>query len=260
MFSDYSAFFWFTAVLATLLVGIGKGGFGGAVGAIATPLIALSTSVPEAAALLLPVLLSADVFAVYTYRKTFDAPNLKLILPFATLGIIIASLFFTRFSSNERILKIGLGLIAVGFVIFQLTRTVILKRFHSTKTSVLWAGILGITSGFTSTLAHVGGPPMMIYLLPQNLPKDIFVGTNAILFFVINILKLLPYALLGLLSISNLSVSLVLIPVAFIGIRLGVYLNKKVSQKWFNLFIYFMLMVTGLELITGYSVISIFAR
>ncbi len=260
MLSDYSAFFWFTAITATLFIGIGKGGFGGAIAAIATPLIALSTSVPEAAALLLPVLLAADVFAVYTYRKTFDAPNLKRILPFALIGIIIASFFFTRFSSNERILKLGLGLIAVGFVIFQLTRTVILKRFESSKPSTFWAAILGTTAGFTSTLAHVGGPPMMIYLLPQNLPKDIFVGTNAILFFTINLIKLVPYALLGLLSVSNLSVSLILIPIALIGIRIGVFLNRRVSQKGFTYFIYFMLLVTGLELITGHSIISIFAR
>lgn len=259
MFLDYSAFFWFTAITATLLIGIGKGGFGGAVAAVATPLIALSTSVPEAAALLLPVLLAADVFAVYTYRKTYDAANLKLLLPFAFIGIVIASIFFTRFSSNERILKIGLGLIAVAFVVFQLTRTLILKRFESSKPSRFWAAILGTTSGFTSTLAHVGGPPMMIYLLPQNLPKDIFVGTNAILFFIINLLKLLPYALLGLLSVSNLSLSLVLIPVAFIGIRLGVFLNRRVSQKGFTLFIYAMLLITGLELISGRSIISVFA-
>lgn len=260
MLADYSLFFWFTALSAALLIGIGKGGFGGGIVAVATPLVALSTSVTDAAALLLPVLLAADVFAVYSYRKSFDRANIKLLLPFATLGIVFASLFFSQFSSNERALKLGIGLIAVGFVVFQGMRSVILQRLQSSKPAAFWGAILGTTAGFTSTLAHVGGPPMLIYLLPQNLPKNLFVGTNAVLFFAINLIKLIPYALLGLLSLSNLSLSLVLIPVAFIGIRLGVFLNRIVSQRVFDGFIYGLLLLTGLELISGRSLVQLFAR
>ena len=182
---------------------------------ITTPLVALTIPVAEAAALLLPLLIFADVFAVHAYRKTFDGPNLKLLIPSSIIGILLASLFFRSFSSDERILKFGLGLIAIGFVVFQLTRTLLLKRLEGAKPPLTVGVVLGVTAGFTSTLAHLGGPPIMMYLLPQRLSKAMFVGTNAILFFVVNIVKIVAYALLGLLSIGNLTVTLILLPIAF---------------------------------------------
>lgn len=245
---------------AALLVGIGKGGFGGALAAVATPLVALSTSVPDAAAMLLPVLISADIFATYSYRKNFDRPNIRRLVPFAIVGVIIASIFFGYFSSSERMLKFAIGIIAVGFVLFQLSRSLISKNLKHAKASRLGAAIWGTIAGFTSTLAHVGGPPIYIYLLPQNLPKDRFVGTNAVFFFIINLIKLLAYFILGLLSLSNLGISFILIPVALLGTRLGVFLNKRVSQRAFNIFIYAMLLITGLELIVGKNLISMFAK
>ena len=257
MLADYSLVFWITAVIAAIFVGIGKGGFGGGIVAITTPLVALTIPVAEAAALLLPLLFFADIFAVHAYRKIYDAPNLKLLIPCSLVGIVLASLFFQSFNSNERVLKLGIGLIAVGFVIFQMTRGMLLKRLESSKPKPVWGVMLGITAGFTSTLAHVGAPPIMIYLLPQRLSKAVFVGTNAILFFTMNFLKLVAYAFLGLLTPGNLSITLILIPIALLGTRLGVYLNRTVSEIFFNRFIYLMLFLTGVQLIIGRSLVSL---
>ena len=257
---DYPPSFWVAAIIAATFIGIGKGGFGGGIVAITTPLVALTIPVAEAAALLLPILLFADVFAVYSYRKSFDMPNLKLLIPCSIIGIVIASLFFQSFNSNERVLKLGIGLIAVAFVLFQLTRALILKRLESTTLPKAWGVILGITAGFTSTLAHVGAPPVLIYLLPQRLSKALFVGTNAVLFFVMNTVKLFAYAFLGLLTLGNLGITVILIPIALLGTRLGVYLNRTVSEVFFNRFIYLMLFLTGVQLIAGRSLVSFFAR
>jgi len=257
MLADYSLAFWITAIIAAIFVGIGKGGFGGGVVAVTTPLVSLTIPVAEAAALLLPILFFADIFAVHAYRKTYDAPNLKLLIPCAVVGIILASLFFQSFNSNERVLKLGIGLVAVGFVVFQMTRGIILTRIEGGKPAPIWGVVLGVIAGFTSTLAHVGAPPIMIYLLPQRLSKAVFVGTNAILFFTMNFLKLVAYALLGLLTIGNLSITLILIPIALLGTRLGVFLNRTVSETFFNRFIYLMLFLTGVQLIAGRSLVSL---
>jgi len=259
VFNDILNPFWLAAFSAALFIGIGKGGFGGGIVAMATPLFALVSTVSDAAATLLPVLLAADVFAVYQYRKRFDKANLQLLLPSGIVGIILATLFLVFFSTNERLLKLSIGLIAVGFVIFQLSRTLILKQLEATRPKPVWGTVLGLAAGFSSTLAHVGGPPVMMYLLPQKLPKDVFVGTNAILFFSLNLIKLIPYFFLGLLSIGNLSVSLSLIPVALIGTRLGLYLNRVISQQVFNNFIYIVLFLTGMQLIIGRSFVSLLA-
>ena len=121
--------------------------------------------------------------------------------------------------------------------------------------------VLGGAAGFTSTLAHAGGPPATIYLLPQQLPRNIFVGTSVIFFFILNLVKLVPYGMLGLLRVGNISTILILAPLTFLGVQLGVWLNRRFSDKYFTYVIYVLLLLTGIELVTGVSVIHLlFAR
>ena len=172
------------------------------------------------------------------------------------IGIGIAWFFFDRLFAHERLLKIGIGIIALLFVVYQLSRELILKRIEGVRFSN-WAGVmLTTTAGFTSTIAHVGGPPFQIYLIPQKLPRDRFVGTNAWFFWAVNIIKLIPFWFLGLLTLGNLSTTLVLIPVIPIGIFLGVWLNRKVQQDVFNWIIYGLMTITGIQLVLGQSLIS----
>jgi uncharacterized membrane protein YfcA len=256
----YSTVFWVTAVLAVILVGIAKAGFGGGVGVIATPLLALTIPVTEAAALLLPLLIIIDMISIYHYRKNFDRTSIRLMIPSAAVGILIGSLFFGVFSSNERVLKLGIGLLAVAFVLFQLFRTRIIGQMEgkrpSTANGILFSGL----AGFTSTLAHAGGPPATIYLLPQQLPRQLFVGTTVVFFTAVNLIKLIPYSFLGLLKVGNITTILVLSPLCYLGVRLGIYLNGRFTDKWFNRFIYSLLFLTGVQLILGRSLLDIVAR
>lgn len=253
----YPPQFWLAAIVTALLIGVSKAGFGGGPGVIATPLLSLVMPVPEAAALLLPILLLADVFAVRHYYDQVDKPSLRALLPGALLGILLGAIFFRQFSDQERVLKLGIGVIALAFVLYQAVRSRILQVVEQKRPSPTIGFILGTTSGFVSTLAHVGGPPMMIYMLPQKLPRNLFVGTTAVFFFIVNLVKLIPYALLGLLVVGNLTVMFLLLPVLFIGTRLGVWLNKRFSEVWFNRVVYVILLLVGLQLVLGQSVISL---
>lgn len=232
-----------------LLIGIDKSGFGGGIGVIATPLIALSIPVAEAAALVLPILIFGDILAVKHYHQQADRKNLSLLLPSVIIGIVIGALFFQYFADNKRILNVGIALIALGFVVFQLSRERLYKRLEHTSPSRPLGILLGTAAGFTSTIAHVGGPLVVIYLLPQDLPKAAFVGTNAVLFFITNVIKLIPYALLGLLHIGNLSTILILLPITWIGTQIGRYLNKRFSNLWFNRILYILLALTSIQLL-----------
>lgn len=258
--SDYTTVFWITAVLAVILVGIAKAGFGGGAGVIATPLLALTIPVAEAAALLLPLLIIIDMFSVYHYRHNFDRPSIRLMVPSAALGIVIGSLFFGVFSSNERMLKLGIGLLAVAFVLFQLFRAQILGQLEgkrpSTTSGVFFSGL----AGFTSTLAHAGGPPATIYLLPQQLSRQLFVGTTVVFFTAVNLIKLIPYSFLGLLKVGNVTTILILSPLCYLGVRLGIYLNGRFTDKWFNRLIYTLLFLTGVQLILGKNLLEFFVR
>jgi hypothetical protein len=105
-------------------------------------------------------------------------------------------------------------------------------------------------------LAHAGGPVASIYLLPQGLARGIFVGTSVVFFTAVNLIKLVPYTALGLLRIGNLTTILLLAPLGYLGVRLGLILNRRFSDVWFTRVIYVLLFLTALELITGRSLIS----
>lgn len=250
---------WMAAAAAALLVGVAKAGFGAGAGVIATPLVALTLPVPAAAALLLPVLIGADVFAVGHYRRTVSGPDLRLLLPAAALGIVLGALAFGTLARHERILEVGVGLLALLFVAWQGVRARVLRALEDQPPSRAWGGALGMLAGFTSTLAHVGGPPVTVYLLPRGLPRDVFVGTTAWLFFLVNLMKLVPYALLGLLRVDNLLVALLLLPVAFAGTALGVWLNRRVDERLFRAILYVLLVLTGTQLVAGASVVQFLA-
>ncbi len=243
--------FWLTAALAVLVVGISKAGFGGGTGLIATPLLALTIPVTDAAALLLPLLIIADLLSLYHYRHLVDRRLIGIMVPSATIGIILGTLFFGTFSHNEAVLKLGIGLLSVLFVLFELFRIRILARLSTSRPGTLGGILLSSLAGFTSTLAHAGGPPATMYLLPHNLPRQIFVGTSVVFFTAVNLIKLIPYGYLGLLRIGNLTTILLLSPLAFVGVWLGIYLNRRFTDRWFNRLIFILLFLTGIQLIWG---------
>ena len=257
---DYPTAFWFLAAVAVTFVGIAKAGFGGGIGIIATPLMALAIPVTDAAAILLPLLIVCDVFAVAHYWRNFHRRSIKLLLPGAVLGIAVGAFFFGYFSDNERVLQVGLGVLSVVFVLFQAARAVIFGYLEERYPPAAEGVAMGAVAGFTSTLAHAGGPPVTIFLLPQKMPRDLFVGTTVIFFAAINQIKLIPYMGLGILGGGHLLTILVLAPLSFIGVRLGIWLNRRFSEAWFNRVVYTFLLLTGVQLILGKSFIDLTVR
>lgn len=255
---DHSAGFWISAICAVILIGIAKAGFGAGVGVLATPLMALTMPVAEAAALLLPLLIISDIFAVANYRFHFDRRNIKLMLPGAFVGILLGGIFFGYFLGKEQVLKVGIGILSVAFVIFQLARSSIIGAIEKRRPHAAEGVIMGAIAGFTSTLAHAGEPPVVVYLLPQKLSPTLFVGTTIIFFAFTNALKLIPYVSLGLLRAGNFMTIAVLSPLCYIGIKLGAYLNRYFSETWFKRFVYGALLLTGVQLIAGKSLVAFF--
>lgn len=245
---DSETLFWILSITAVLIAGISKAGFGGGVGMIATPLLALAIPVSDAAAIMLPLLIVCDLFSVYHYRSRFDRRSLKALLPGALAGIAIGAALFGYLSENDRLLRIGVGALAIAFVVFQVTRAMTAGMLEKRSPHKAEGVIMGGLSGLTSTLIHAGGPPVAVYLLPQKLPRDLYVGTTVIFFALVNLLKLIPYSGLGLLHTGQLTSILILTPFAFIGVRLGSYFNRRFSEKWFNRLVYTLLFLTGLRL------------
>jgi uncharacterized membrane protein YfcA len=113
-----------------------------------------------------------------------------------------------------------------------------------------WLGfVLGTLSGFTSFVAHAGGPPIGFYVLPLKLRPVVFAATMSVFFAAINLAKWVPYAWLGLIDLRNLLTSLVLIPMAPVGVWLGVRLARRISRELFERVFVAGMLATGLKLL-----------
>jgi uncharacterized membrane protein YfcA len=237
--------FWLVALPGVLLLGISKGGFAGGFGIVTVPLMALAVPPQQAAAIVLPILLAMDVGAVWAYRRTWDRELMKVLLPAGLLGTVIGTFSFRLLSAGA--IKWILGLIAVGFVLHRVAGSSRPreKTLPSKTRGFFWATL----SGFTSFLAHAGGPPLSVYLLPLRLPPTIYVGTFAVMFAVVNWSKVVPYWWLGLFSAQNLAASAVLTPVGLAGIALGVWLHRRVNERLFYRLVYAFLLLTGAKLL-----------
>lgn len=237
-------FFYLVAVPAILLVGISKGGFGHGAGIFATPLMALVLPIPQAVAILLPIICVMDLIGSAAYRRTFSRENLKLILPGGVAGVLLGTLTFRYF--DESWIRAFLGAMAVAFVLHRfLFRAHTVPAPRSTSKGLFWSTV----SGITSTIAHAGGPPLSIYLLPQRLNRATMVGTSVIFFAIINFLKLVPYTWLGLFDARNLSTALVLAPLAPVGIALGIWLMRRLAEDVFYRISYGLLLILGAKLL-----------
>lgn len=244
---------------AALLVGVAKAGLGGGVGVLATPVMALAMPVSDAAALMLPVLIGTGFFTVGHYRRAASGRDLGLLLPASLVGIAAGALTFDALADHERALEAAVGILVLGFVAWRLAAPHLTGRLQKTAPpSLAWGGLMGALAGFGSTLAHAGGPPVTVYLLPRRLPRHVFVGTMAWFFFVLNLVKLIPYGWLGLLSVQRLALALALLPLAGLGTFLGVWLLRHMSELLFMRFVTALLAVTGLQLIVGKNFMAFF--
>lgn len=237
--------FYALAVPAILLLGISKGGFGTGMGLLATPMLALVIPAPQAAAILLPILLVMDAAGLWAYRGRWSRALLPLLLAGGLAGVALGTLAFRHFS--EPAVRLAVGVVALAFVAHRALQARLgeADRAPSRAKGLFWSAL----SGLTSTLAHAGGPPLSVYLLPLRLEKAAFVGTTVVFFAVINAAKVGPYFWLGLFDARNLATSAVLAPLAPAGIALGLWCMRRLSPDLFYRIGYAALVVVGAKLV-----------
>lgn len=240
--------FYLAAIPAVLIVGISKGGFGGSIAILGVPLMALVISPIQAAGIMLPILILMDFIAVASYWGVFDRKVLLMTLPGALAGLALGYLMAT--TVDEALVLLIIGIVAVAFTLDHWRKVYLSNRppekaGHNFAKGSVW----GLVAGFTSFVAHAGGPPYQMYTIPLKLEKRIFAGTGVIFFFTMNVVKLVPYFLLGQFSHENLGTSAVLLPVAVLATLLGVWLVKIVPQELFYKILYVVVLLVGLKLI-----------
>jgi len=237
-------FFYMIAAPAVLLLGVSKSGFGAGFGSLAVPMMALAVTVPQAAAILMPVLLVMDLLGMAAFRKDVDRALLRFMLPYALLGVVLGALLFKLLDARFVAAVVG------GFTLLFLAQQILLKTDPNGPPPPRWmGGVLLVVSGFTSFIAHAGGPPVNAYVMRLKLSPVLFTGTMAYLFFFINMAKWAPYAWLGLLDMRNFGTSLVLLPLAPLGVWIGLRMARTINPVLFYRLIRIGMFLTGCKLL-----------
>jgi uncharacterized membrane protein YfcA len=236
--------FYAAAIPAVLLLGISKSGFGAGFGSLAVPLMALAVTVPQAAAILMPLLFVMDVLGLGALRRHIDFKLARFLLPFGLVGTLVGTLSFRYLDS-----RLVAGIVGVCTLVFLAQRLLFPPRADSPHPPRWLGALLTVTSGFTSFVAHAGGPPINAYVLPMRLVPVVFSATMGVFFFVINLSKWIPYAWLGLLDLRNMATSLVLLPLAPLGVWIGVRLAHRIQPQLFYRLIYTGMFLTGCKLV-----------
>ena len=247
---EINILFFFTVVPAIILFGIAKSGLGGSIALISIPLMTIAMPLTNALGIILPILIFSDFIATYKYRKEYDLETLKLMVPFAAIGIFIGSLTFTFFS--EELLKFIIGLMGFLFAghYFFFKKN---KEAKSDK-NFLKGGVCSTIAGFTSFCVHAGGTPTSLYLLPLRMKKEIYVGTRIIFFTCLNLFKLPLYINLSMTNFETFKQSLILFPVALLGILIGYKLLKIIEEKLFYNILYSLIFITSTKLLYDYLI------
>jgi uncharacterized protein len=243
---SHDILFWSLAVLATFLVGASKGGLPG-VGILGVPILAQVISPVVAAGLLLPLYVISDWYGLWLYRKNYDAWNIKLVTLSACIGIGVG--WATAHYNSDGLVKLIVGIIGLWYtadLIWKAMRkTELAARPADVSRGVFWGAI----TGFTSFVAHAGGTPFQMFVLPQKLDKMTYAGTATITFALINMLKLPPYFLLGQINANSLQQGVFLAPVALFGAWAGFRLTKILPEKLFFRWVEIALFVVSVKLI-----------
>lgn len=233
--------------VAALLIGLSKGGLGGGLGPLITLLVALVVPADVAIGLLLPLLMVGDLSALVAHRGRWDLALLARLLPGAVAGVVVASVFLRQVSPG--LLRLTLAAVTLATVVYKLVeprlrrRRLRIRRWHG--------GAAGFVSGVTSTVAHVGGPPVVVYLVLARTPAVAYVATLAVFFWVVNWIKVPGYLLAGLFDWSvlwRLAPTALLIPV---GTALGRWGVHRVEQRTFDRVVLALLVVGALLLLVG---------
>jgi len=222
--------FYAWAIPAVIITGISKTGLGAGVGGVAVPMMSQVIAPGVAAGIMLPILCVMDVLGLRAYRGKWAWSSVTQMMLPALIGITMGALSFNSVSVNTT--KVLLGAISVAFSLYQLVPA--LRNLKSWLPEFLRPWVWCSLSGFTSTLAHAGGPPITIYLWPKKLERTEFMAVTVVFFTVVNAVKLIPFAMLGQLNVANLGTALVLMPFAPIGVWLGMRLNHVINDMIFR--------------------------
>jgi len=231
---DFSVLQWGLFVICAMLVGMSKVGVPG-VSMFVVPTLAIIFGGKASTGILLPMLMMADLFGVGYYHRHAEWKYLVKLLPWAFVGVGIA-LWVGEVVNDEwfkNIIAI-LVFLCIGLMIWKDRK----KDVNLFPDTWWFAASMGVLGGFATMIGNVAGPIFAIYLLAMHLPKNNFIGTTAWFFLIINYSKF-PLHILVWKTINwhTLTLDILMLPGIALGAVLGIWLVKKLSDKFYRAFV-----------------------
>ena len=244
---EIDALFLAFAVPGILIAGISKGGFGGGATFVATPILAMVIEPGAALGLMLPLLMVMDAANLRAYWGRWSGVHARRLAIWALPGLALAAAVYRV--ADPDVFRLLIGCVALSFVAYQGLSA--LGRVPARKVPLPppFGRAAGMAAGFTSFVAHAGGPPVLIYLLSQGLTKTGFQATTVIFFTIVNALKAGLYAGLGVFTAELLATAALLAPVALAGAWLGVRAHGVIRERDFFALTYVLLAGSGAKLV-----------
>lgn len=232
-------------LLVALLLGMAKTGVHGA-GMLSVPLLAIAFGGKLSSGLMLPMLLIADIFGVWYYHRHASFRYLKVLFPWAAAGVVAGS-FAGNFIGDE-VFKIMMA--ATIFISLIVMVWMELGGKEKIPDNVYLGRGSGFLGGFASMIGNLAGTVMAVYFLTMRLPKNIFIGTTAWFFLVVNWFKV-PFHVWVWHTIHSDSwlFALALTPAIVLGAFMGIYLVKKMSDWFYRWFIIGMTAIAAVVMI-----------
>lgn len=239
--------------LVVILTGISKSAFAGALGVFAVPLLILKLPITEAIALMLPILIIADLMSVKSYWRKWDTNLICKLIPGAIIGVAFATLLLDSINSNV----IG-TIIALTCILFSVKNLYFKKVDLDTIKGTKGAYLMSSLSGVTSTLVHAGGPPLIMYFTAIGLSPTRFVATTAAFFAIMNLFKLVSAVSVGLFTIDIWIYALAFVPLAILGNWVGLKIHDKINKAVFLNTMNHLLLILGIWLVYKHSIVMLF--
>lgn len=232
---------WALGAFCAFMIGMAKTGAPG-FGAMVAPLIVVTVGDARyAAAWAVPMMLTADIFAVTYWRHHAEATRLFSLVPWVLAGMAGGAM---ALSWSEPVLRRVIGVIVIVMVVIYMWR-----RLRPASQVSGNPAFYGVASGFASTVANAAAPVMNMYLISQRLPKEQFVATGAWFFLFVNLAKVPIYAWHSLFSRQSLLFDLSMAPAVLLGSVTGLWFLRRISQPLFEV---------SVIVLTGVSAVFLF--
>ena len=274
MLPTLTAITWILLMVVASLCGIAKTALPGAA-TIAVALCAAVMPAKESTGVILLMLMTGDLLAVWSYRRDADFHMLRRLVPAVLTGVGAGALFL-HLASNDSTRRL-IGVILLLLVAITLTQRRSTSRrapdgasaaqapsppaptletqeatttlATSTTSGRLARLVYGSLAGFTTMVANAGGPVTSLYFLACRYPVKAFLGTTAWFFFLVNLVKL-PFSIsAGLVNTTTMSLTAICAPVVIVSALAGRRLAEHMDQRVFEPVIVALTIISALPLL-----------